>query len=182
MDVMSPGVIRQVKKEIRVLGLSARRSTVDGRFHIFGVVYRGGLWLDGVMRGESLDQDLTESIIQMIKGSPHYKQIRVVMLSGNLAEDCMWADPARISTEVQRPLIVLAVNENQSSLLAQRGFALHSLVNKWGKVVSFHPIGLTSRESERILAVSTKTGSIPEALRVSELVADAYEKYAHQNV
>ncbi|MFB0501966.1 MAG: DUF99 family protein, partial [Candidatus Bathyarchaeia archaeon] len=86
---MSEGKVvrfRSVKPEIRVLGID------DGIFvphtkgvvDVVGVVYRGGYWLDGVMRTEvEVDgTDATEKIASMIMGSPHYDQIRVVVLNG----------------------------------------------------------------------------------------------------
>ena len=181
MDRMGPGAIKQVKREIRVLGISARLSR-ENRIHLVGVVYRGMLWLDGVMRAESIDPDLSESIIKMIKGSPHYQQVRVLILGGDLTKGDLSVDPVEILTEIQRPVILMASNEDQSSLLAKRGFPIHSLKIKPGETVSLHSIGLTIRESERVLAASTRTNSLPEALRVAELVADSFVKYAQQNV
>ena len=182
MDYLKPRFIRQVKKEIRVLGISARHSRDNHGIHLVGVVYRGGLWLDGVMRAESFDLDLTESIIKMIEGSPHHKQIRILILSGNLIEDGLLTNLDRISSEIKRPLILLTSNENQSTLMVQRGFTMYGLKKKSGEILGFHPIGLTKRESERVLTVSTKTDTLPEALRISELVVDAYTVYVHQNV
>ena len=77
---------RSIKPEIRILGVDDgvfvphKRGMVD----IVGVVFRGGYWLDGVMRTEvEVDgMDATEKIASMITGSPHYDQLRVVMLYG----------------------------------------------------------------------------------------------------
>jgi endonuclease V-like protein UPF0215 family len=78
--------IRVVKPEIRILGVD------DGVFtphseelvDVVGVVYRGGYWLDGFMhtrvRVDGLDA--TEKLAEMIIKSPHYPQLRVVMLNG----------------------------------------------------------------------------------------------------
>jgi endonuclease V-like protein UPF0215 family len=68
--------IRAVKPEIRVLGID------DGVFiphtkgvvDVIGVVFRGGYWLDGIMRTQAeIDgMDATEKIASMIIESPHY--------------------------------------------------------------------------------------------------------------
>src|SRR3990170_6644040 len=78
--------IRSVKPEIRVLGVDDGAFVPHGKgsADIVGVVYRGGLWLEGVMRTEvEIDgMDTTEKIAAMIVDSPHYDQIRVVILNG----------------------------------------------------------------------------------------------------
>jgi len=67
------------KREVRVLGLTYR--VYSGCSFILGVVFRGRLWLDGVLyrRLESRDGILSE-LISMINESPHRGQIRVVVL------------------------------------------------------------------------------------------------------
>jgi len=51
---------------------------------VVGVVFRGGYWLDGVMHTKILVDgfDATEKIGAMVTGSPHFKQLRVIMLNG----------------------------------------------------------------------------------------------------
>ena len=69
-----------VKPEIRVLGVD------DGRFMphtkdevlVVGVVFRGGYWLDGVMHTVLTVDELA----RMVTSSPHYRQLRVIMLNG----------------------------------------------------------------------------------------------------
>jgi endonuclease V-like protein UPF0215 family len=67
------------KREVRVLGLTYR--VYSGCSFILGVVFRGRLWLDGVLyrRLESRGGILSE-LISMISESPHRGQIRVVVL------------------------------------------------------------------------------------------------------
>ncbi len=77
---------RIIKQEIRVLGID------DGKFipHtkgdalIVGVVFRGGCSIDGVMHTKvSIDGlDATQKLADMINGSPHRHQLRLVMLNG----------------------------------------------------------------------------------------------------
>ncbi len=61
--------LREVKKEIRVLGIAAR-SRPGSAIHAVGVVYRGRLYLDGVMRTSSTGPDITEEVAAMIVESP----------------------------------------------------------------------------------------------------------------
>ena len=77
---------RVIKPEIRVLGVDdgAFKPHVKGQVPVIGVVFRGGFWLDGVMHTsiEVDGFDAPEKIASMITGSPHYKQLRVIMLNG----------------------------------------------------------------------------------------------------
>jgi len=47
--------LRQIKKEIRVIGVAAKCDA--GGITIIGVVFRGNLWLDGVLRTRSVGAD-----------------------------------------------------------------------------------------------------------------------------
>src|SRR3972149_9652412 len=81
-----PIKVREVKPEIRILGID------DGVFKphskelvdVVGVVYRGGYWLDGFMhtRVQVDGMDATEKLAEMITKSPHYPQLRVILLNG----------------------------------------------------------------------------------------------------
>lgn len=55
-----------------------------GKADLIGVVFRGGHWLDGVIRAKvGVDGlDAADKIVDMIKESIHYKQLRVIMLDG----------------------------------------------------------------------------------------------------
>ncbi len=77
--------LRQIKKEIRVLGVAARRD--PGAYTIIGVVYRGSLWLDGVLKTHSKGADITEPIAEMLKRSPHSGQVRVISTQPSLPTD-----------------------------------------------------------------------------------------------
>jgi len=77
---------RVIKPEIRVLGVDDCPFIphIKGQVPVIGVVFRGGYWLDGVLHTKiAVDGfDATEKIVSMITSSPHYKQLRVIMLNG----------------------------------------------------------------------------------------------------
>src|SRR3990170_8847150 len=78
--------IREVKPEIRVLGIDDGVSTPhsDEVVYVVGVVFRGGQWLDGFMHTTARvdGMDATEKLSHMITESPHYRQLRVIMING----------------------------------------------------------------------------------------------------
>ena len=76
-----------MKKEIRILGVSdgfSYRSSVPRKVAIVGVVFRGGHWLEGVMRSmvEKDGVNVTSRIVEMIRSSPHLQQTRFIMTDG----------------------------------------------------------------------------------------------------
>ena len=83
---MSCKRFRAIKPEIRVLGIDDGAFTphVEGLATVVGVVFRGGYWLDGVIstKVEVDGFDATDKIVSMITASPHYKQLRVILLNG----------------------------------------------------------------------------------------------------
>lgn len=72
-----------IKSEIRVLAIDDS-ALIDDQILIVGAFFRGGDWLDGVMRTHVTrdGMDSTEAIVEMVKSSKHFGQIRVIMLDG----------------------------------------------------------------------------------------------------
>ena len=188
---MNPKRFRCIKPEIRVLGiddgvfLPRTKGTVD----VVGVVYRGGYWLDGVMRTEvEIDgMDATEKIVSMIKSSPHYKQLRVVLLNGITLAGFNVVDIQRLFKEVDLPVITVA---REKPNLAEIKMALENLPEhekRWqaiknaGKLIKVHVgnneavymqiAGISRSDAEKILKKTSTRSNIPEALRVSHIIA-----------
>lgn len=148
---MSPQRIRQVKREIRVLGVAARRR-VDG-FLVVGAVYRGSLWLDGVLRGQA--GNLTEAVAGMLLGSPHVGQVRVVLLSRtNLPIDAN-ISVEELSAKAGKPVIML----EEGGLTLKVG----------SERIPCSVAGLSCWSAEAVIRAATREGAIPEALRTAAL-------------
>ncbi len=163
--------IRQVKREIRALGIAVKKRK-DGGSLVVGVVFRGGLYLDGVMKVAAYGPDITSTVAEMVKSSPHHPQIRVLLLSEDLLVEEAKIAPSKLSLEVMRPLI----------LLSSRGFASpyeHNAqrepfeVNLGFKNFHVMTFGLGRREAEGILRMTTRDGVLPEPLRVADMVSSA---------
>jgi len=176
--------IRQVKREIRVLGIAVKPSYNGGRLHAVGVVFRGRRWLDGVMRTTAQKPDITERLVEMIKTSPHHPQIRVLLLHDAHIEGGASIDPFRLSTGTSRPVVALSTDESgPAAPEATEGIAAQrfTLERKAGSIVVLS-VGLRSRDAARILEVSTREGVMPEALRVAGLVVSAVAACPEQNI
>ncbi len=189
--------IREVKPEIRVVGID------DGAFvphskrlaDVVGVVFRGGYWLDGFMHTKvRVDgMDATEQLANMIVESPHYPQLRVIMLDGVTLAGFNVVDIAELYERLKLP--VIAVTRDRPNLKDIRR-ALQNLpeakkrwkiVGKAGKIVEIctregeepiyvHMIGILE-ETARIILKNTSTRSnIPEPLRVAHIIASGLQQ------
>jgi hypothetical protein len=183
---------RSIKPEIRVLGVDdgvfvpRTKGTVD----VIGVVYRGGYWLDGVMRTEVIIDglDATEKIASMIENSPHYDQIRVVTLDGITFAGFNVVDINELSKRVDLP--VIAVTREKPDLVEIRKAIknLPEFERRWeaieraGKIIEVQTrntekavymqiAGISQKDAEKILRSTSTRSNVPEALRVAHIIA-----------
>lgn len=188
---MSCKRFRIVKPEIRVLGIDDGVFAKHGKEAlIVGVVFRGGHWLDGVMHTKvKVDGlDATCKIASMIVNSPHYRQLRVILLNGVTCAGFNVVDIKKLNRETRLP--VIAVTRNKPDFAEIRE-ALENLTNsekRWkairgtgellevsagsrGNRVYMQISGICEEDAKRILQITSTRSSIPEALRVSHLIA-----------
>ena len=167
--------IRIVKPEIRILGLDeGKRSAYKLRkSHIFGVIYRGGRWLDGVLKTSvEVDRtDVSREIVKLVKHSGHYGQIRVIMLGRIFFAGRNPVDPEYIFKKLKRPIMVLAEKRVSLEGLGE----LKSLRIHGNQHLRFYLYGLSKEEAEEILKVSILSGQLPEPIRVARLIASAFQ-------
>lgn len=184
--------IRVVKPEIRVLGIDDGFFTphTKGVVDVIGVVFRGGYWLDGVMRTQvEIDgMDATEKIASMIVESPHYDQLRVIMLNGVTMAGFNVIDIEELFEKVKVPVIAVARDRPSFGDIKK---ALQNLpqsdkrwkaIGKAGEIIEVHTrggeepvyahvVGVTVEDAKHILKNTSTRSNIPEALRVAHLVA-----------
>ena len=155
---MAPQRPRQIKREIRALGVAARQKS--GGITVVGVVYRGNLWLDGILRAHSEGDDITQTIADMLTGSSHNGQVRVILLSHDKLPAGVTLSAAELHAKTGKPVIILGDSE---------GFRW----KKGGEEVWFSAEGLGRWSAESILNTSTRGSVVPEALRVAVLTLSA---------
>jgi endonuclease V-like protein UPF0215 family len=188
---------RIIKPEIRVLGVD------DGVFvphskgfaPIIGVVFRGGFWLDGVMntRVKVDGFDATEKIAQMIMNSPHWKQLRVVMLDGVTFAGFNVVDIRKLNRKTNLPVIAVTRDRPDFADIHRALSHLPRPERRWRAVLSAGDIfavntrdmkekvyveisGILEEDARTILKVTSTRSSVPEALRVAHLVASGVSK------
>jgi len=184
--------IHAVKPEIRVLGID------DGVFtphstelvDVVGVIYRGGYWLDGFMHTKVLVDglDATEKLAEMIISSPHYAQLRVIMLNGVTLAGFNVIDIEELYQRVKLPVIAVTRDKPDFDDIRK---ALQNLPNsqqRWraiekaGKIIKVrtrngeepvyvHAAGISEEDAKRILKSTSTRSNVPEALRVAHIIA-----------
>jgi len=183
---------RVVKPEIRVLGVDDGifKPRTRGYVPVIGVVFRGGYWLDGVMHTKiKVDgMDATRKIAQMIIGSPHYKQLRVVMLDGITFAGFNVVDIKKLYAKTKLPVITvtrekpnlkeiqkalknLPKSEERWKAILNAGEPVEVPVKGGKERIYMQVVGITLEDAIKILKLTSTRSNIPEALRVAHLIA-----------
>jgi len=156
---------RSIKTEIRVLGLS--RCVPDPKnpdgLVIVGVVYRGRLWLDGVIwtRIPVDGRNATEKIAAMITNSPHHKQLRVIVTERLTLKDHDLLNQEMLFKMTGLPVITLAKGMEKGKIVKQ-----------------ISTMGISQDDTLKVIEVSSTAGAMPEALRAADLIAVCLTKLA----
>ncbi|MFB0558731.1 MAG: DUF99 family protein [Candidatus Bathyarchaeia archaeon] len=172
--------LRQVKREIRVLGIAVRRANGDKIFHVVGVVFRGRLWLDGVMRTIADGPDVTKEAVEMVVRSPHHPQIRVILLDRDLIGEGATIQPRELSSGTSRP--VIAVNFEEADRQPEEGLAHRITIERKGAPIPVLLVGLDRGVAIGVIKMASRENAAPEALRVAGIVASAFSEDVHHNL
>jgi endonuclease V-like protein UPF0215 family len=155
--------------KIEGIGLIRNHLAHDKRHKIYNnneynrYIYRGKYWLDGIMRTNSKGHEITDKIIQMIKTSNHYHQIRVILINRELLNTNL--DIKKLSLETEKPVMALGCKKTMQDGLCSC---------EWRKTpVSF--IGLNEKIAQKVLNMSCKNDE-PEALRIARLIVESFKQ------
>jgi len=190
--VLVPKRFRSIKAEIRVLGIDdggfvpRTKGTVD----VVGVVYRGGYWLEGVMHTQiTIDGlDATEKMAAMVKGSPFYGELRVLVVDGITFAGFNVVDISGLSRRLDLPVISVVrekpdLEEIRSALknlpdsekrwraMENAGELFEVETRKGENPVYMHIAGILREDAEKIMKKTSTRSLIPEALRVAHIIA-----------
>ncbi len=189
---MSRRTLRVIKPEIRILGIDDGQFTPHSneQVPVVGIVFRGGYWLDGVMCTHiTVDGlDANAKLAAMITASPHYKQLRVIVLNGITLGGFNIVDLQKLHAQTQLPVIAITQkNPNLTEIhdalkhlphaeelwrMVQNAGDLFPVSARTGKQrIYIEVAGITVKLAEEILKVTSTRSNIPEALRVAHLVA-----------
>jgi endonuclease V-like protein UPF0215 family len=189
--------IRAVKPEIRILGIDDGVFTPHSKelVDVVGVVYRGGYWLDGFMhtRVQVDGMDATEKLVEMITKSPHYPQLRVIMLNGVTLAGFNVVDIEELYRRVRLPIVAvirdkpdfddirkalqnLPNGQKRWRVIEKAGKILKVQTREGEKPVYVHVVGASEEDTTSILRSTSTRSNVPEALRVAHIIASGLTK------
>ena len=151
--------IREVKREIRILGFSG--AVVDGVLCAIGIVMRGGTSLDGLIKVDLEGEKSTETLANAIAESSHYEQLRVVLLEGRLCSEAA-IDYRELSSSLKLPVVVLSA-EKMPSWGGSYGIGLE-------RRYFLYVTGISLAKAKEILELSTRREGVPEPIRASNVI------------
>ncbi len=184
--------IRTVKPEIRAVGIDDGVFTPHSKelADVVGVVFRGGHSLDGFMHTQvHVDGiDATEKLTRMITESPHYQQLRVIMLNGVTLAGFNVVDIAELHKKTKLPVIAVTRDNPDFEDIRKALRNLPQMKARWkaiqkaGRIhevftheseapVFVHAVGISKIMTERIMKTTSTRSNIPEPLRVAHIIA-----------
>lgn len=188
---------RSIKPEIRILGIDDGVFVphTKGKVDVIGVVYRGGYWIEGVMRTEVVIDgiDATEKIAAMITNSTHYDQIRVVVLNGITFAGFNVVDINELFKKTDLPIIAVTREKPDLEEIRKALEKLPEFERRWnaikssGRIISaktrnakktiyMQVAGVSQRDAEEILRSTSTRSNVPEALRVAHIIASGLKR------
>jgi hypothetical protein len=181
---------RTIKPEIRVIGVDDGKFVphTEGSAIVVGVVFRGGCSIDGVMHTHvSIDGfDATDNIVSMITGSPHRKQLRLVMLNGITFAGFNVVDIKRLNAATKLPVIALTDTKPDLNAIHAALKNLSKTEERWKTILEageIHEVncrgkrlymvlaGVSLADAQEIVELTSTRSCFPEPLRVAHLIA-----------
>jgi endonuclease V-like protein UPF0215 family len=189
--------IRQVKREIRILGVDDARFKRgrDEWTRLIGVVYRGAEWMEGCLQIPiRVDgADVTRQLTRMVKASSHYGQLRVIMTRDSIFAGVNVLNLPELFKATQLP--VIAVSDSEPDMVRvkkalqricpdrwEEKFAvledsgpIRSVESRSGKTPVFLQwAGLPVHQAIELVKKTTIHSRIPEPIRIAHLIASSF--------
>jgi len=179
------------KKGFRCLGIAESFARRHAKSALAGVVMRRDLVIDGVALAEVTvgGLDATEGVLSIIR-SLGRRDVNCVMINGCIISWFNIIDLERVYAETGLPLVSVTYEESAGieefivryfgndarrlELYARLKHREPVIVRRTGAKVFVRYYGMSKREVEALLNAFTTHGSVPEPLRVANLVARAY--------
>jgi endonuclease V-like protein UPF0215 family len=199
---LKPKPFRSIKREIRVLGVDDGVFVphVKGSALVVGAVFRGGCWLDGVVHTsvEVDGFDAADKISKMVLASPHYKQLRVIMLDGvtfagfNVVNIKVLEERTKLPViavtrdkpnldEIQAALENLSYPEKRWNAFVHAGQIIAVSTRRRNEKVYMCASGISEKDAVRIMQMTSTRSNIPEPLRVAHLIASGVTSEASES-
>jgi len=178
-----------IKREIRILGIDDS-ALLSEKVMVVGTIFRGGDWMDGVIRADITKDglDATDIICNMIKRSKHYGQIRAVMLDGITYAGFNVVDIQMMYRQTGIPVIVVMRSkpdfekiksalknfldgEERWKIIERAGEIEEITGEKKKNSIYVQRAGISLESVNKIIRLTSIRSNIPEPLRVAHLIA-----------
>lgn len=184
----------QIKPELRILGVDDGpfEPGSEGEVPLVGVVFRGGQWLEGVLKTEILKDgmDVTERLIEMVSRSRHREQLRLIMADGATFAGFNVLDAKKVFRETGLPIVVISRELPDMADIRKALRHLPGWRGRWkvlrglgkiypvrtknrGSPIYMQLVGIRRDDAESIVRMSSTRSLVPEPLRVAHLIATA---------
>jgi len=174
-----------LKKEIRVIGIDDApfNKFNKGKVLVIGAVFRGGLFLDGILSTKvNIDgNDSTIKILEMINKCKFKPQLQCIFLDGIAVGGFNVIDIKQLSEKTKLPVIVIIrrkpnIKKIKETLIKINKKNKIDLIEKAGSVVQIGKIyiqltGLSIEKAREILKIVCTRSLIPEPVRIAHLIA-----------
>lgn len=175
-----------LKKEARVLGVDDGffKKRGQSRVLVVGVVTRGALDVEGVVscfvRKDGFDS--TAALSRLVRGTKHYKQLRVIMLQGSTLAGFNVVDCNALHKRTGIPVICILRRQPDATAVENAVRKLPNaakrlaLLEKNGPIRSykklfFQSFGISDAEAQRVIDATLRRSNVPEPVRLAHLVA-----------
>jgi len=187
--------LMRIKKEARILGIDDAPFTKSSKnVVVVGIIMRGGDYFDGMIKTEiEVDGlDATEKIIDAIKKSKYFNELKVVMFKGVTIGGFNVIDIENLSNELDLPVVVVSRKKPDMKKIYDAlknfpdGKKRWEIIKKAGKIsklniksnknIYFQFKGLNENDAKKIILLTCTRSLIPEPLRLAHMIASAFVK------
>lgn len=186
------------KRGFRCLGIAESFTRKYSRSALAGVVIRRDLVIDGIALAEITvgGLDATEGVLSIIEDL-NRKDISCVMINGCIISWFNIVDLKKVHEASGLPLLSVTYQESPGvekyiieyfgndlkrlKLYYSLGPREEIIVRKTGARIFVRYYGMIKREAEAVINAFTTHGSVPEPLRVANLIARAYMRRLARN-
>ncbi|WP_297092811.1 DUF99 family protein [Thermococcus sp.] len=186
-------MIRKVKPQIRVVGFDDGTFSFSSKLRgektiLVGVVMKGSQEVMGVLsRWITVDgNDATDAMIDAVNSS-RFKDLRLILLKGITYAGFNVVDLERLHGETGLPVVVV-IRKRPDMEAMERALRKHfsdaeeriELLRKSPPLLELIPerlyiqvVGIEGNKASEVVRVTTRTGLVPEPLRLAHMIASA---------
>jgi len=189
----------EIKEEVRILGVDDGPFTFGrpGKALLVGTIFRGGLWLEGVLTTQiNVDgDDATEQLVRMISKSRHKGQVRVAMTDGLTFGGFNVIDARAVFERTGLPLISVTRSKPDMQAIGEALKRLPNYEDRLSRIdragppkehryaqgrgrarIYFQAFGIGDEDAHAILDISSTRSLMPEPVRVAHIIASGVVK------